>query len=80
MPYMPQRYLPEWREERPFIYHGSWVPKKGLDNTILSTFDHKVNLGVIAFFTGTAVVYKIQVPARSEVLSHHSVRRYSGIK
>ena len=31
---MPQRYLPEWREEeRAFVHRGSWIPNKGLGNT-----------------------------------------------
>ena len=34
-----QRYLPEWREEdeRAFVHRGSWVSKKGLDNTMPAT-------------------------------------------
>ena len=33
---MPQRHLPEWREEdeRAFVHRGSWVSNKGLDNTL----------------------------------------------
>ena len=31
---MPQRHLPEWREEdeRAFVHRGCWIPNKGLDN------------------------------------------------
>ena len=33
---MPQRHLPEWREEdeRAFVHHGIWISNKGLDNTM----------------------------------------------
>ena len=37
---MPQRHLPEWREvegERASVHQGSWIPNKGLDNTMPAT-------------------------------------------
>ena len=37
---MPQRNLPEWREEddeRAFVHRGNWIPNKGIDNTMPAT-------------------------------------------
>ena len=36
---MPERHLPEWREEdeRAFVHRGSWTSSKGLDNTMSTT-------------------------------------------
>ena len=33
---MPQRHLPEWREEdeRAFVHRGSWISNQKLDSTI----------------------------------------------
>ena len=36
--FMPRQHLPEWQEEVKWapVHRGSWVPNKGLENTILA--------------------------------------------
>ena len=36
---MPQRHLPEWKEEDEwaFVRNDSWIPTKGLDDTMSAT-------------------------------------------
>ena len=36
---IPQRYLPERKkeDEQAFLYSDSWIPNKGLDNTLPAT-------------------------------------------